>query len=295
MKYINTFTLLLIIISFCTVRIQSQDTDALMDELLGDPVNYAIATFKASRIINGHSIEQPAENELDFRISHRFGRISDGAYELWGLDQANIHFSLEYGIVDRLVVGVGRSNYNKTYDGFVKYHILRQSSGAKIFPVHVSYFGSVEYVSLKNDIPDFKNVHRLSYVNQLLIARKFNKRLSLQVTPTYIHKNLVDSTDNKNDILALGLGGRFKITQRLSFNVETFLLETEKTPGGIPYQIPLSIGVDLETGGHVFQIMVTNSLAMREVGFITETTGDWSKGEVHLGFNISRMFDLSRE
>jgi hypothetical protein len=206
------------------------DPDALLDQMLSESTTYAFATFKASRIINGHSIEQTAKKELEFRISHRFGRIDQGAYELWGLDQANIHFSLEYGVLDQLTVGLGRSNYLKTYDGFLKYKIIRQSKGEKNFPVTVSYFASSEYVDLRNEIPGFNAEHRFSYVHQLLIARKFNKRLSLQLTPTFIHKNLVDRATEKNDIWSMGFGGRFKITNRLSFNGEVFFSRSGRNP-----------------------------------------------------------------
>jgi hypothetical protein len=288
------FTPILLLLLFFQAKISySQEPEDLLDKMFDDEVIYADATFKASRIVNGHSVEQVAAQELEFRISHRFGRISDGFYDLFGLDHANIHFSFEYGITDRLTAGIGRGNYLKTYDAFVKYKIARQSRGAISFPIHISYVFSTEYSNLRNEIPDFKYYHRFSYVHQLLLARKVNKKFSLQLTPTFIHKNLTSSKDHKNNIFSLGLGGRYKVLSRLSLNLETFLLETEETPGGSSFYIPFSIGVDLETGGHVFQIMVTNSQAMREVGFITQTTGNWGKGELHLGFNISRMFDFS--
>ncbi len=275
------------------LKTYSQDPEQdPFEDMFSDETNYTTSTFKASRIINGHSIEQPAEGELEFRISHRFGKINGDAYELWGLDQATIHFSLEYSPINRLTVGVGRSNYQKTYDGYLKVKILQQQKGSRTIPVSLSYFGSSEIYTLKNEIAGFEWYHRVSYVNQLLIARKFNKRFSLQVIPTLVHHNLTEIKGESNNILALGLGGRFKLTNRLSINAEGFLVDHGTVPENKSYHPPISLGIDLETGGHVFQIMITNALPMRESAFITRTTGDWGNGDIHLGFNVSRMFHL---
>ncbi|MBW8331370.1 MAG: hypothetical protein K0M40_05065 [Prolixibacteraceae bacterium] len=278
----------------------SQDLDELMNAEIKPAINFATATFKSTRIINGHSIEQMKEKQLDFRISHRFGTLNSGTYGLFGLDESHIHFSLEYGIKDWLMLGAGRSSQNKTYDGFAKVRFLRQSSGEKFMPVHLSYFTSIEIMTLK--FPErpvgtsnyFSS--RLAYVNQLLIARKFNENLSVQITPTFIHRNLVKTELDQNDIYALGVGGRYKLTKRLSLNAEYYYTynPNSKSLDPQPYNA-LSVGVDIETGGHVFQIMVTNSQGMREGSFIPQTTGSWMDGDIHLGFNISRVFAFNKK
>ncbi|MDP3914987.1 MAG: DUF5777 family beta-barrel protein [Bacteroidota bacterium] len=278
----------------------SQDLDELMNAELKPTVDFATATFKSTRIINGHSIEQMKENQLDFRISHRFGTLNSGLYGLFGLDESHIHFSLEYGIKDWLMLGAGRASQNKTYDGFAKVRLLRQSSGTKFMPVHLSYFTSIEIMTLKfPERPEGTSNYfssRLAYVNQLLIARKFNENLSVQLTPTFIHRNLVKTELDQNDIYALGLGGRYKLSKRLSLNAEYYYTynPNAKSLEPRPYNA-LSLGVDIETGGHVFQIMVTNSQGMREGSFIPQTTGSWADGDIHLGFNISRVFAFNKK
>lgn len=260
-------------------------------------VNLTTATFKSTRIMNGHSIERMPPGQLDVRISHRFGRLNSGAYNLWGLDQANIHFSLEYGITRWLMLGVGRGTYQKTFDGFAKFSILRQSSGAKEMPISLSAFSSVALNSLKWSDPERTNYFssRLAYVAQVLAARKFNQSFSLQLTPSYVHRNLVTTELDPNDIWAIGAGGRVKLSKRISFNAEYYYVANPKKYMSEQIYNPLSIGVDIETGGHVFQILLTNSLAMIEKGFIGETTGSWSKGDIHLGFNISRVFTVKKQ
>ncbi|WP_430933721.1 DUF5777 family beta-barrel protein [Saccharicrinis sp. 156] len=262
-----------------------------IDNLLGEQSTIVSSTFKSSRIINGHSIEQPAKGELEFRISHRFGKLNTGSYELWGLDQATIHFSLEYSPADFLTLAIGRSSYRKTFDGHVKAAILKQQQG---IPLFLSYLASAEIVTLKNELPDFRFKHKLAYVHQFLLARKFSKQFSVQLSPTLVHKNLVTENDMDNNLLSLGIGARYKLTKRLSVNAETFLTDFGQAPGNVKYYSPIAFGIDLETGGHVFQIMVTNSLPMREVGLISETTGDFFNGDIHLGFNISRTFNLHK-
>lgn len=280
--------------SLLTFHLGAQDADQLLEEVAGSSTEYASATFKSTRIVNGHSIERMPGGQLDFRISHRFGQLNTGAYNLWGLDQANIHLSLEYGITDWVMLGFGRGTYEKTYDGFLKFTLLRQSSGARMMPVTVSYLATASLNTLKwtgeGNLPFWD---RMSYVHQLLIARKLNDRFSFQISPVFVHRNLVATELDPNDIWAIGGGSRFKLTPRFSLNIEYYYVfpphedfRSKKTFS------PLSVGVDIETGGHVFQIFLTNSLAMIEKGFIGETTGNWSDGGIHLGFNISRVFAL---
>ena len=273
----------------------AQDLMDLLESETEEEINYTTATFKSTRILNGHSIERMQEGQLDFRISHRFGTINSGAYEFFGLDEANIHLGLEYGIKDWIMIGLGRGTYQKTVDGFLKFSILRQSAGKKNIPVSVSWLSTVGVNSLKWTDPERINYFssRLSYVHQLLIGRKFNDRISLQLTPGMIHRNLVETEIDPNDLYSIGIGGRFKITQRLSLNSEYFyVIRPKNRPLDFNYYNSFSVGFDIETGGHVFQLHITNSVAMIEKGFIGETTGDWLNGDIHFGFNISRVFSL---
>ena len=273
----------------------SQDLDSLLNKETKPAINYTSATFKASRIINGHSIEQMKKHQLDFRISHRFGTLNNGSYGLWGLDQSVIHFSLEYGVTDWLMLGVGRGSYNKIYDSFAKFKLLRQSSGAVTMPVSMSFLTSVELTTLKFQDPTRTNYFssRLTYVEQLLVARKFNDNFSFQLSPTYIHRNLVATELDKNDVFAMGFGARYKLSKHMSLNAEYYYayLPNRKSLN-TRYYNSASVGIDIETGGHVFQIMLTNSQGMREGTFIPQTTDSWLNGGIHLGFNISRVFAL---
>ncbi len=254
---------------------------------------FTTATFKTTRVVSGHSVENPANGVLLFTISHHFGKINSGAYDFFGLDQATIRLGLEYGINDFLSVGIGRSTYQKTIDGFVKAKLLRQSKGVRNMPVSVSAFSAMDLFSLKWQDTERTNyfTSRISYVHQILIARKFNESLSIQLTPTYIHKNLVVEA-NTNDNFAIGMGGRYKITKRLSVNLEYF----HNLPGYIAdnFENPLSVGFDLETGGHVFQLHFTNSQPMFDRALITETMGKWGNGDIYFGFNISRVFTIKK-
>jgi hypothetical protein len=286
-----------IILSIIPVGIFAQDDLMnLLNESTPKEINYTTATFKSTRIMNGHSVEKMPPGQLDVRISHRFGRINTGAYEFFGLDQANMHFSLEYGFFKWMMLGVGRGSYEKTFDGFAKFTLLRQSSGAKVMPVSLSLFSSVALKSVK--WPDQTRTNyfssRLSYVGQVLVARKISQGFSVQLTPSYVHRNLVATELDPNDLFAIGAGGRMKLTKRISLNAEYYYLANPKTYMSQQVYNPLSVGVDIETGGHVFQLLFTNSLAMIEKGFIGETTGSWLKGDIHFGFNLSRVFTLQK-
>lgn len=256
--------------------------------------DYATATFKTTRLINGHSVENVAEGVLDFRISHRFGYISGGAYELWGLDEASMRLGFDYGINRWLMVGIGRSTYQKQYDGFTKIKLLRQSSGSRSMPITLSAIGTIMYKSLKFDDPTRENYYssNLYYSGQLLIARKFNESLSLQLMPTVVHYNLVERADDPNDLFSLGVGGRMKLSKRVSLNLEYYYQLSDYKFDGTKNS--LSIGFDIETGGHVFQVYCTNSTGMTERTYIHESTGNFFEGDIRLGFTISRVFTLKK-
>jgi hypothetical protein len=257
--------------------------------------NITERTFLTTRLVNGHSIENTPEGILDMKIAHRFGQLNGGLYQLFGLDNATMRWGLDYGITDKLMVGLGRSTYQKQYDAFLKYRIVSQTEDSDQMPVSASVVSSVMIQTLKWEEPQRKNYFssRMYYAHQLLIARKFSEGTSVQIMPTLVHYNLVKNTGDPNDLFSIGIGGKQSISRRISINAEYF------------YQLPgsrfentrnaLSFGVDIETGGHVFQLHITNAPGMTERTFITETFGSWNKGDLLFGFNISRVFSLKRK
>ncbi|MCA6074550.1 DUF5777 family beta-barrel protein [Fulvivirga sedimenti] len=248
------------------------------------------STFKGTRLINGHSVETRGAGTLEFIISHRFGELSSGGYNLFGLDNSNIRFGLEYGISDKLYIGIGRSSFEKTFDGFLKYRVIRQKSVGS--PVSVTLFTSGTVKTLRQPEKDLSFKDKLAYTTQLLIAHKFSESVSLQLMPSYIHFNLIGENDLRNDILAIGAGGRVKLSKRISLNLEYYY---QVEPLNDDSYNSLAIGIDIETGGHVFQIQLTNSRSMIEKGFIAETMNDFFAGDIHLGFNITRAFQLKKQ
>jgi hypothetical protein len=271
------------------------DLMSLLDETEESITEYTTASFKTTRVINTQSLENTAGGVLDMKISHRFGFINGGAYELFGLDEASIRIGLDYGITDRLMVGWGRSSFEKTYDVFAKYKILRQSTGKSKMPVTLSWYASTAITTLKFADETRENYFssRMYYTHQLLVGRKFSESFTLQVMPTFIHRNLTKNEDEKNDVYALGVAGRQKLTKRLALNVEYFYLLPDQV--NEKYRNSLSIGFDIETGGHVFQLHFTNSTSMIDRGFVTETVGDWLNGDIHFGFNVSRVFTIKKK
>jgi len=293
----NQIAALIILLTASLAAYGQDDLMNLLDSTANPVINYTTATFKSTRVMNGHSIERMQKGQLDVRISHRFGTINSGLYNFYGLDQATIHLGMEYGITNWLMVGIGRGTYEKTVDGFAKFSILRQSNGAKEMPVSLSFFSSVAINGLHSSDPTRTNYFssRLAYTNQVLVARKFSKTLSFQLMPTMVHRNLVTTELDPNDLWAMGAGGRVKLSKRISLNAEYYHVVNKSNFMSQPIYDPLSVGIDIETGGHVFQIILTNSTATIEKGFIGETTGKWTKGDIHIGFNISRVFNLNKK
>jgi hypothetical protein len=254
---------------------------------------YVTSTFKGSRLVNGQTIEAKGKGELEFIFSHRFGAISSGSYNLFGLDQAFVRLGLEYGITDNIGIGFGRNSFDKTMDGYLRYRFLRQSSGERSMPVTVSAFvnGAIKTSPEQLD-PGLVYTDRLSYTGQLLIARKFSSKLSLQLMPTIVHRNAVDRTMEDNDLIALGVGGRLKLTRSIALTSEYYYRVGIKENLD-QFKNSLGIGIDIETGGHVFQLVLTNAQGITERAFIAETRDDFFAGDIHLGFNVTRTFQLS--
>ena len=266
--------------------------DELLKELdsTNNDTDYTIATFKGTRIINGHSVETKPARTLEFIFSHRFGKVNDGWYDMYGLDDAFVRLGLDYGLTDNLSVSIGRNSVNKTVDGYLKYKLLRQQSGATNVPVTVTLLEGIA-VNLQPR-GDFKNIDRISYTSQLLIARKFTSKLSLQLMPTFIHRNAVSHDLHKNQQIALGVGGRYKFTKSMAFTSEyyhnfSFVEHSE-------FQNALGFGLDIETGGHVFQLVFVNGIGLTESSFITETADTFFDGDIHFGFNVTRTFQFRK-
>lgn len=267
---------------FLTIAIYAQET--------------VTETFDDTRVVNGHSVETNKEGSMKFIIAHRFGVLNGGAYELFGLDQSRIRLGFDYGITDNFTIGAGRSSHHKTIDGFVKARILSQQKGSGS-PVTLTWLSTSDYKTLKTAFgEEIDATLRFSFTHQLLIAKKFGDRLSVQIMPTYLHRNLVETRDALNDLFAVGTAGRLRLTQMLSLKGEYYFTFSEsegqfRNPS-LDRTNSLAIGVDIETKHHVFQLHIGNSQGMTEKFFISESTGRWVDGDIMLGFNITRDFQI---
>ena len=303
--YMNPYLKSIVIFALivCT-RSQAQNVnlDSLLDASTKKESNkkqYADATFTSSRLIDGHTVETTQAGVLDLKISHRFGSVNEGFYNIFGLDAASMRIGADYGITNRLTIGGGRSTYEKQYDGFLKYRLLWQSKGHHSMPISFTLLSSVMYetdtTALKSEKQISIHPHesdKFSFAYQILIARKFSNAFSLQLMPTLIHENIVYNASSSNDLFALGAGAKIQLTPRSNINLEYYYQLPE-------YKLPntyntFSIGYELETAGHVFQLHFTNSTGMTERTVISENQGQWSKGDIHFGFNISRVFTIKK-
>ncbi|MBT8233544.1 MAG: hypothetical protein HKO66_16710 [Saprospiraceae bacterium] len=286
-------------IILCFLALFLYDESIAQDDLLSllgeeETIDFATASFKANRVINLHSIENTAGGVLDFKISHRFGFLNQGLSNFFGLDQSTIRIGLDYGLSDNLMIGLGRSSFEKTVDGFLKYRFLRQSSGKKNMPITAALFASAAIKTTPFQNPDRENYFssRLYYTYQLIVGRKFSDNVSFQISPTLVHRNLVRVSTEANDVMAMAFAGRVKLTKRVALNSEyIYVLPDQLAPG---FRNSFSIGFDIETGGHVFQLHFSNSTSMIEKGFVAETAGNFFDGDIHFGFNISRVFTLKK-
>ena len=244
------------------------------------------SAFKALKIVNLESTKLAAKGDLYFVVAHRFGSIKDGFEGFYGLDNANTQIKFIYGVTNELNVSAARSEF--AYDFATKYMLFPQIKDG--FPVTIAGFNSLSINNtLKESLyPKLQFKDRLTYVAQLLISRKFSEKLSLEIVPSFFHQNFVDDVDQSNTQYAIGFGGRYKFAKRWSLNMD-YAAHLNRAQNSL-YKNPLSIGFDLETGGHVFQMHFTSSQAIDEAGYLGRTTGDWRKGDIFFGFNLARVF-----
>jgi hypothetical protein len=279
-------------------RVWAQEED-LLKLVQKDSVKqeYVTGAFKSTRVIMSHSMEMLKPGVLDFRILHRFGPLNSGASNLWGLDEASIRLGLDYGITKDLTVGIGRTSLNprKDADGFIKYRLMHQSTGARKRPFSLLAVAGATIQTAEWADKSRENYFssRMGYYGQLIIGRKFSEVLSLQLVPSMVHRNLVPTGEDHNDTYAIGAGGRIKLAHRVSLNLDYYYVINKDE--SVDIYNPLSIGFDIETGGHVFQLHFTNAIGMNERSFITETSYNWWDGDIQFGFNISRVFHLKKK
>ena len=276
------------------------------DDLLGDLENEAIidytvtSAFKGLKVVNLESTKLADKNDFYFVVSHRFGSVKNGIDDFFGLDNAVTQLKFIYGIREWLNVGVARSSFQKKYGLHLKYRLVNQEKGGFPFTVVGYNLMTINTGIEKEFFNNFEFSDRLVYTNQLLISRKISEDFSVLIAPSHIHENVATRSiaflsngetinyDENNDQFVVGLGGRYKLTKRWSINMD-YAVHLNRNDQSI-YKNPLSIGFDLETGGHVFQMHFTNAQAMFEEGYLVRGEGDWGDGNFFFGFNLSRVF-----
>jgi hypothetical protein len=291
--YLYALWLLAGLLSFQQMKAQDDLLSLVgQDKPKKERVKYA---FKSPRVINNHSMEFLNPGTMDFRILHRFGPLDQGYKNFYGFDQANMRIGLDFGLLQNLMVGIGRSNVKKEVDGYFKYAPIRQSTGPGSFPVTIALVAGMTMNTSPWQDPARKNFYtsRLAYYFETVIGRKFSDKFTFQVSPIVVHNNIVAYESQSNDIYALAFGARMKISQRVAITAD-YSHNFNGLVKGVTYD-PASIGLDIETGGHVFQLHFSNAVGMNERAFLMETTNSWAKKQMRFGFNLSRVFQISKK
>jgi len=290
----HLFPLIFLFVTLFSNRIIAQPADDLLS-LVGEDKpkkEFVKNAFKSTKVINGHSMEFLSAGTMDFRILHRFGLLDQGYKNFFGLDQASMRMAFDFGLLPNLMAGIGRSTYKKEVDGFIKYAPIRQATGTKGLPLTIAIVSGMTWNTAPWPDPTIHNYNtsRLAYYFQGIFGRKFSESLSLQLSPTLLHRNIVALNTTPNDEYSIGFAGRYKVTKRMAITWDYFYRINGREKN-VTFD-PISIGIDIETGGHVFQLHVSNCVGMNERAFLDETTSNWLKGGIRFGFNLSRVFQL---
>lgn len=290
---------LLFLVFFITIGLTSHSQEEKEDDSLLDLIDEEERTtsvteiFKSTRVVTSQSVELVDEGEFLFVIGHRFGTLNSGIRDLFGLDNSTVRLGGDFGLTDKLNAGIGRSSFEKTYDGYLKYKFLEQKKGENSFPFSAVAFTSANINGQETpfvNVPETDGIHRFSFISELLLASKLSKNVSVQLAPVFIHRNFIESDDSENSYFTGHLGTSIRISPSTTINTEYFLNPND-VDALTDLTNSLSIGVDIETGGHVFQLHLTNSQGLTE-NFLSQTTGDFFDGDIFFGFNVARNFSF---
>jgi hypothetical protein len=288
MKLIKIAVTALLLVAFSSVNAQ----DELMKELDSVPKEKEVASaaFKGLQICNMQSTKLPAQGEFYFLVTHRFGDLKNGINNFFGLDNAFTKLGGIYGATDWLSLSVSRHTYQKTYEFAIKYILANQQIDG--FPVTIVGYNTMDINSeLNKDLyPGLKFNNRMAFTTQLLVSSKFSNSFSGELAGIFVHKNLYDALYEQMNIFLVGAGTRYKIAKRLSLNLDYAVRVNLPEDTQSIYNNPLTLGLDIETGGHVFQLVFSNSQAMNDVAIFSNASGDWEKGSLYFGFNMYRVF-----
>jgi opacity protein-like surface antigen len=286
----NLITAFIIIFLVSPVMAQESLLKGIEDSV---PVREKVTSaFKSTRVINAHSVEMLAKGNLDFRILHRFGRVNDGVKQWFGLDNASMRMSFDYGLTNNLMIGIGRSTFRKEIDYFVKGRVFQQSKGPGSIPFSLIIAVGSTIWTESSDLYKTSVTDRTAHYVQIIAGRKFSENFSLQLSPVIVHRNLIEVDDNDNTIYAIGGGARYKVSKRIAFTADYHHVLNGLTSANTD---PLSVGIDIETGGHVFQLHFSNVVGMNERAYITQTTDNFFNGDIRFGFNLSRIFKVGHK
>ena len=286
----------------CTSQYTFAQDDLLasLDDSSNTKSERVVSTFKTTRIVNAHSVETVKAHHLDFRVTHHFGNIggtTGGVHTMYGLDNAaDIRIAFEYGVSERFTIGAGRSKIAELVDGYLKYRLLYQTQDNKV-PISLTLLANGAFTSAKaNGGPNENFANRLSYVYEVLFARRINSRLSIQLMPAFLHRNYVYDAKDENDLFVVGGGFRLKLTKRFALLADYYQIFSKfRQDNSELYFPPLGLGVEIETGGHVFHLMFTNNPAIVENSYLANSTDSWGKEQIKFGFNISRTFGIGKK
>ncbi len=282
MKHV-VWLLLLIGLPFLVHSQEENDTE---NDSKRDRVNHYPA-FEAMKIGNLQSTKVSEKGKVYMYVSHRFGSLKGGLGTFFGLDNASTKIELVYGVSNNFQIGLSRESLRRTYAGTAKWRFMKQSDK---MPLNLVGFATATINTQLDEerYPGIVFADRLSFAYQLLASRRLHDRVSLELAPTFIRQNTVLTSVESHNQFALGIGGRFRITKLMSITID--YAYNFHRPENSPYQDPLTIGLDIETGGHVFQLLFSNAQSSNEPGFMSLAEGDWSTGEIFFGFNIVRVF-----
>jgi hypothetical protein len=306
-------TLLYFMLAFCFFLKASAQDDLLGDLVKEDSSkvkhNIATATFKSTRIINLQSVEMTGKGNLQFMISHRFGYLwKEGkgltnVAQLFGLNSgfANTYMSFDYSFTDWMNTGFAATG-NAQFETWAKFKLLKQQTGKKNIPITISWFSLMHWDASEGPSPDDLAWNRMSYVHQILIARKFSENFSLQLIPSYIHYNYTPyGINNTNNIFSLGIGGRMKLSNKTAITFEytrqlngykDLLDESASAVNYVPDV--LSLGYDWDTGGHIFQFFISSASSASNIAQLSTNLNQLKLGNFSLGFNLNRSYGIKK-